>query len=249
MNAIRPASNSSPDPHLSWRESAYVEQLFASEAHYLRQALKLLSGPRVLQIGCLIEQRGIDGLDLPQLIRSHCNQEIPAWASLTADPAFLPLDADSISGVILPHMLEAHELPHQVLREVHRVLRPDGCLLLTGFNPFSLVGLQRYVRPAAVYPGHYYSVRRVMDWLQLLGFEVVSSAMYQYAPLSKSQRLRSAFNFLNSVGDRWLPMFGGGYMICAKKRDAGLTLVGQLKFSRTKQKLGSAAAAKVSHGN
>jgi hypothetical protein len=144
--------------------------------------------------------------------------------------------------VVLPHILEVHELPHQVLREAHRVLMPEGHIVLTGFNPNSLLGLQRWLRPTSVCAGRYYSIRRVIDWLQLLGFDVVGSSMFHYAPLSGSKRLKNTFQFLESVGDRWLPMAGGGYMISAKKREGSATMVGRLKYTAKKSKLVAATA-------
>lgn len=229
----------------SWLNTAYAKQLLACESPYLRQALKQITGPRVLQIGNVVEQPVIEELDFPQLvITSQCNRA--ERATVHADPAFLPIQADSIASVILPHSLESHELPHQVLREAHRVLMSDGYLLLTGLNPVSLVGLQRWLMPWATIRGQYYTPKRVIDWLQLLGFEVVGSAMFQYAPLSKSPRVQKIFRFLNPVGDRWLPMLGGGYMITAKKREIGMNLVGRVRFSRAKRNMAGAAPAKLS---
>jgi hypothetical protein len=39
--------------------------------------------------------------------------------------------------------LEFHDDPHQILREVERVLIPEGEVIITGFNPLSLWGLRR----------------------------------------------------------------------------------------------------------
>ena len=234
-----------------WLENHYAQHCWSAERRHWQQALKQIAGPKVLQIGRILEQQVIAGLDLPQLILSVANAKRPSTNDvesdlLAADPAFLPFQPESISSVILPHVLEGHELPHQVLREVHRVLVPDGCLILTGFNPYSIMGVQRRLGLRSVLPGQYYSLKRVIDWLQLLGLEVVGSAMYQYAPLSKSPRLNSSFNFINAIGDRWLPMFGGGYMITAKKREASITLVGKVKFSRSKSRISAPSPAKIS---
>lgn len=235
----------------SWIESPYAEQYMSAERPHWQQALKQLTGPKVLQVGNLLEQKVIEDIDLPQLILS--DTEVSCQASrdiecdlLAADPAFLPFQAESISSVILPHILEMHALPHQVLREVHRVLIPDGCLILTGFNPHSLLGAQRRLRLKNVLEGQYYGSKRVIDWLQLLGLEVVCNAKYQYAPLTKSPRLNTGLNFINAMGSRWLPMFGGGYMITAKKREVGITLVGKVKFSPRKRRARVASPVKIS---
>ena len=226
---------------LDWSESPYGRKFLSVEATHTEDALKRIVGPCVLQVGDLLDTQQLQALDLPQwlIVNNYCPNSTSArtqfnteGSSIIADAAFLPFDADCMSSVILPHVLEGHKLPHQVLREAYRVLRPEGHLLLTGFNPFSLLGLQRYISNQAAYKGSYYTVKRVRDWLQLLGFEVRASAMYQYSPLLKGERSSAALNFLNSIGNRWLPMLGGGYMISARKREIGMNLVGRVRFSK-----------------
>ena len=65
--------------------------------------------------------------------------EADAGARLLIDPHFLPFANASIDLVILPHLLEFHASPHPILREVERVLVPEGSVIVTGFNPFSLL--------------------------------------------------------------------------------------------------------------
>lgn len=224
-----------------WRHSDYASNFFVAERPHLQSGLRQTIGPITLQIGSQIEQRIVDQLDLPYLLRT--SERDDTEAGLRSDPAFLPFNPDSFSTVILPHVLEWHRLPHQVLREAHRVLMSEGHILLTGFNPMSLMGMQRVLRPRAVEHGRYYTPKRVIDWLQLLGFEVIASSMFQYAPLSRSTRVQKTVAFLESLGDRWLPMFGGGYMIAARKRDAATTFVGRVRFKRNKPKLAARATS------
>src|SRR3977135_4741890 len=47
-------------------------------------------------------------------------------ASLAADPLQLPLASQSVDLVVLPHVLESHDHPHEVLRETERGLMPEG---------------------------------------------------------------------------------------------------------------------------
>ena len=229
---------------LAWRHSEYADCYFDRESSYLDAGLRQAVGPQALQVGRQIDQQIVDALDLPYLVR--LSSEFDSESDLAADPAFLPFSPDSFATVILPHVLERHQLPHQVLREAHRVLMSEGHIVVTGFNPMSFIGMQRLLRPKSVVRGRYYTPRRVIDWLQLLGFEVVASSMFHYAPLSKSPRIQKTFRFLESVGDRWLPMFGGGYMITAKKRDVGMTMIGRVRFNRPKAKLASTASAQSS---
>ena len=73
---------------------------------------------------------------------------LEAGAALAADPLQLPLASQSLDLVVLPHALESHRDPHQVLREAERVLMPEGQLVISGFNPLSLWGLRQHVRAA-----------------------------------------------------------------------------------------------------
>ena len=64
----------------------------------------------------------------------------PQESRLTLVSAFdeLPFDSQSLDLVVLPHVLEFAAEPHQVLREVERVLIPEGRVIVCGFNPASL---------------------------------------------------------------------------------------------------------------
>ena len=232
--------------NIAWQRSDYAQQLFAAERLILELAMRQAVGPSTLQIGGMLDESVVMDCDLPFLIRSSFRpSNTDKVVDMYSDPAFLPFAPESFSTVVLPHVIEGHELPHQVLREAHRVLQHEGHLVLSGFNPFSILGAQRWLHKRAAFKGQYYSARRVIDWLQLLGFDVVAKATYQYAPLSKSPRTRKSMQFLESVGHRLLPMTGGGYMITAKRRDVGMTLVGKVKYKNSKRARLATSAAKA----
>lgn len=224
----------------TWLESAYGRQFLESESEFTRRALRQISGPCVLQIGPVIHDEAVINLDLPQLVRMGRSLNVDHhYFDLSANSAFLPFADESFASVLLPHALEGHELPHQVLREVHRVLMPEGQLLLTCFNPYSAIGIQRLVRPVSTVKGPYYSSRRVKDWLHLLGFEINASATYHYAPLCKSDYLTRKLKFINYMGDRWAPMLGGSFLLVARKKELGMRLVGRTQaFSSKKKRAG-----------
>ena len=237
----------SPQGQENWLASPFGQSFLDCERRHLDRAVKLLNGPQILLLGDVLNTTSLEQLDFPQLVQVNQSFGIKhkVGTQVMADHAFLPFDAGVFSGVVLPHVLEGHELPHQVLREAHRVLRSNGHLVLSGFNPFSLLGMQRVLRTKAAAKGTYYSITRVRDWLRLLGFELSGSVIYQHAPLCKSKGLRDATRFINSIGDRWLPMIGGSYMITARKRDLGMTMVGPVRYSRKKArpKLASATTS------
>lgn len=140
----------------------------------------------------------------------------------------LPFSANSIDLVVMPHILEFHEDPHQILREVERILIPDGQLIVTGFNPLSLWGLRRKVLrdPGNILnSGNFISVLRLRDWLHLLSFEVDRGNFGCYAPPFRHEHWLKRFHFMEAAGDRWWSFAGGVYMLRAVKRVRGMRLI------------------------
>src|SRR5690606_8063677 len=64
---------------------------------------------------------------------------------VVAEPENLPFGTQSIDLLVLPHGLECAPNPHQVLREIERVLVPEGRVVISGFNPWSLWGARERV--------------------------------------------------------------------------------------------------------
>jgi len=147
------------------------------------------------------------------------------------DYAELPFATQSLDLVVMPHVLEFAAEPHQVLREVERVLMPEGQLIITGFNPASLWGMRQvtariagaHYLPAA---GEFISMPRVKDWLKLLNMGVSHSHFGCYAPAARTERWLSRFAFMDRAGPRYWPYFGAVYMVQAIKRVKGMRLIG-----------------------
>lgn len=148
--------------------------------------------------------------------------------SLHCHPEQLPMASQSLDLVALPHMLEFSANPHQMLREVERVLRPEGRLLVAGFNPLSLWGLRRALnrnREDWPWQGRFIHLNRIKDWLALLGFEVAGGRMCCYAPPINRAGLIRRSGFLEAAGDRWWALGGGVYLLHAVKRVTGMRLI------------------------
>jgi SAM-dependent methyltransferase len=175
-------------------------------------------------------QLGLPEIDFLRANRITLRQRIGDEGSvaLRCDLHHLPFASASIDLVVLPHILEFHADPHQILREVERILIPDGQLVITGFNPISLWGLrQRMSRARDGFPsnGHYLSVLRLKDWLQLLSFEVERGNFGRYAPPCQTRRWLRRWRFMEAAGDRWWSFAGGIYLLRAVKRVRGMRLI------------------------
>ena len=175
--------------------------------------------------------------------------------ALHCDFDALPFDNQSLDLVVLPHALEWARDPHMALREVERVLVPEGRVVIVGFNPASLWGLRQQLgrwrrwftwgsSRALFLPrdGDFMRYRRLRDWLRLLSFEVEAGRFGCYRPPLASAQWLSRFEWMERVGDRWWPVFGAVYFVVAVKRVRGMRLVGMV---RTQRANGHAAPAPV----
>ena len=135
----------------------------------------------------------------------------------------LPFANDSINLVILHHTLDTNSNPHQTLREVCRVLRSGGHIVIVGFNPFSSWGLRKLINRSKKVPwsNRFLTPHRLEDWLSLLDFQTsFVSHQFYLPPISKLNWLRR-FGFLEKLGQRLRLPLGAFYVIQAQKRVAG----------------------------
>lgn len=184
-------------------------------------------------------QVGLPNLDFLRANRmpfkAYVGSESPAvpatdWASVVlAQPEYLPFESQSVDLIVLPHGLEASTHPHQVLREVERVLVPEGRVVISGFNPWSLWGLRHrtpYLAPWLPQPAQaQVSLPRLKDWLKLLSFDIEFGHFGCYVPPFRSQKWLARFAFTESAGNRWWPVCGAVYVVSAVKRVAGMRLI------------------------
>lgn len=206
----------------SWLQSPFGRYVIAHEQRCFDQAVADIFGFNAVQIG-FPAQDFLRNSRIPYRYRAAVDGQVSAWCQAEQ----LPFASSSIDLIVLPHALEFAENPHQVLREVERVLLPEGHVVLSGFNPLSLWGLRQMFCHQCEYPWHgdFLTLLRIKDWLALLGLEVVGGRMACYAPPLAREKWLARFAFLDRAGDRWWPMMGGVYFLTAKKRVSGVRLI------------------------
>jgi SAM-dependent methyltransferase len=214
-----------------WYNSSLGEAVADAEREQLQQVLPNLFGYHLLQLGAPMEQEMFTSSrinhrmildDVPPLLPNTA----PERSRFLSRSDRLPFPAASLDVLLLPHTMEYADNPHEVLREVERVLIPDGHVVIIGFNPWSLFGLARLVtgwRSTTLWSGHFYSAMRVRDWLTLLGFDTVVVQKYFFQPPLQHRRLLRSLVRLEQLLRRWWPLPGGGYVLVAKKREITLT--------------------------
>ena len=191
-------------------------------------------------------------LGLPQLDGLHTNRMSHQWLALdqwgqmhqgqARSPALftdfcaLPFPSSSLDLVVLPHALEYSADPHATLREVERVLVPEGRVVICGLNPLSLWGLRqgrdrlcrRLGLGSLFLPegGEFIAYWRLRDWLRLLSLEVEQGEFGCYKPALRSEKWLQRFDWMDRAGARWWPILGAAYFLVAVKRVRGMRLLG-----------------------
>ncbi|PCI22839.1 MAG: SAM-dependent methyltransferase [Piscirickettsiaceae bacterium] len=158
------------------------------------------------------------------------------YPRVVGDASGLPIDTHSIDIVIMPHTLEFEDNPHQVLREVSRVLKPEGIVLLTGFNPWAFWHVPRFipkVKQRTPWNGRFISRYRVLDWLKLLNFEIEVSQGCCLFPLHKKRKDGLRYTMLEKVL-AWLPFIPAAYFVMGVKRVTKGTSVFQFQNLKDK---------------
>lgn len=205
-----------------WFATPQGGYVLAREQEYFDRAVSDIFGFNALQLG-LPEHDFLRSSRMPLRFIGASQASADVRLCFTE----LPFDSDSVDLVLMPHVLEFSEHPHQILREVERVMMPEGSLVISGFNPFSLWGIRRMAGCREGYPwnGHFITLLRLKDWLALLGFEVVGGRFAAYAPPVQTGKWLERYAFMEKAGDRWWAVGGGVYLLHAVKRVPGMRLI------------------------
>lgn len=218
-----------------WLDSAPGHYLLDWERRQFETTVADLFGYHALQLG-LPQLDTLAANRMPHRWQFTDSTKIATRASAVADFTALPFSEGSIDLIAMPHTLDLSADPHATLRDVDRVLVPDGRVVLCGLNPASLWGLRQ--RRARLYrrlgwgqlflpeAGEFIGYWRLRDWLRLLNFEVESVRFGCYRPAFRRAEWLRRYAWMDGVGRRWWPIFGAAYFLVAVKRVRGVRLLG-----------------------
>jgi SAM-dependent methyltransferase len=258
----------------AWLQSAPGRVLLHWEQACLDSAVADVFGYHALQLG-LPEMDGLranrmphrwvasDSLHVPQTLDMPPPDDaristLPSGQSVALHCDFdaLPFANQSLDLVVLPHALELARDPHLLLREVERVLVPEGRVMIIGFNPASLWGLRQRLghtrravglgrRSPLFLPraGEFLNYWRLRDWLRLLSFEIEGGRFGCYRPPYASARWLERSAWIEQLGERWWPVLGAVYFLVAVKRVRGMRLVGLVRHEVPKVRAAKAVVS------
>jgi len=157
--------------------------LQSMEAQYLQRAITMGCKQRQLQIGGLGWETDFIDCSLYQnyVILDDKNIGCDCALKLNAKSYNLPIKTESIDLVILPHLLEFDAHRFQTMREVNRILKPGGELIILNFNPYSLSVRCQFLwdrKLANSWRAHFISRTRLLDWLKLMNFDLLATVEF-----------------------------------------------------------------------
>jgi SAM-dependent methyltransferase len=200
-----------------WLATPLGELTTATESSLAEKAMACMFGDMAVQLGPWGE---------PDLFLRHSKTRRSVLAGaypsegvdLVCEPSSLALASDSVDTLILPHTLELTERPRETLREVHRVLVGDGQVVLMCFDPLSLWGFYKRSGRLPLAGSSAVSIRRLFDWLTLLGLEPVHWERYLYVPPLNYAAVAQRADGVAGVGRKLWPFASGAFMVVASKR-------------------------------
>ncbi|SES80415.1 Methyltransferase domain-containing protein [Nitrosomonas marina] len=206
-----------------WFATPLGQYVVEHEFLYFDQAVANIFGYNAMQLGMpYFDFLRMNRMPLRFTAGTECDNEMKAASD------HLPIAGDTIDLVIVPHVLEFNKNPHQILREVYRVLIPEGHVVISGFNPISLWGVHNFFvseREEFPWNGDFIALPRLKDWLKLFNFEMKGGKLCCYTPPFKQDNWRQRFRFMEDAGDRWWPISGGVYFLHAVKHKYGMRVI------------------------
>lgn len=160
-----------------WYRQPRLRPLIDAQAALLRNGLERAFGYYLVQLGAPWPDSPAAEVKVSThvLVEARAHKQ-PPFETVVADFDQLPFARESVDVAVLPHSLETVSDPYHLLRQVDRMLVLDGYVGICGFNPFSLSNqrLRRVGRDRAVFrSANWIGMHRVVDWLNLLGYEII----------------------------------------------------------------------------
>lgn len=136
----------------------------------------------------------------------------------------LSFESESMHLIYAAHVLGGLRNPHETLREMARVLAPEGVIVVAGFNPLSSWGIRKsctWFKKQNPWEHEFLTQYRVVDWLKLLGFEILDLQHLFYRLPINNQVVLDKTKFLEA----WKFLPPGVHVVVARKHVTPITPV------------------------
>lgn len=231
-------SKKNTNKFIDWSKTPLGKQITTEEEKNLVQVLEKSFGYFFLQLGANPYNSLDKHIQLSHKIYLDNDDLQNDKNSMIASPIHMPIQSDSIDTILLGHTIDTIKEKHELLRECSRVLITGGQLIIVSFNPYSYIALKRFLNCRSMHGPWLKGMltrSRVLDWLELLEFDVVSSlTVFPSLPLGNYLN-NKWMQFLSRGGNKNIFPFGSSYIIVAKKKEGQLITI-KTKWSNGQEK-------------
>ena len=225
-----------------WLASPSADKFFSQEKRSFARLSSALCGQIGVQLTLSEKKNYIGDINVSSafhLLQRHRNlaqkiESVQECNYVVADLEALPFSSNQFAVVIVPQMNLFSIDPYAALREIYRITANEGVIMISGINLFSLIGLQARLAPSKFPFLPTVSQSQMKEWLSLLGCEIIGGDLFHYSALLNKPREKALAKKVEKIGNRWMPMFSGGYWLLARKRLFGQMLSQPNSFSRYK---------------
>lgn len=207
----------------AWFDTATGRQVHYLERECIDRLVEDIHGYYALQIGNPSKNMLISSPIKTRVLAGRASR-----CDVLVDCGSLPFASAELDLVVIAHALEFSAEPEAIVRESFRCLRPEGHIIVVGFNPAGIYGLRRALDLGGDYPWHgeFIRAKRVRDWLKILGFATRAGYCLGFAPPWLAGERPWLRRLCEDAGRRWWPLLGGVYVMHAIKRVPAVKLMG-----------------------
>lgn len=171
-----------------------------------------------------------------------CHSLVSPFLAHERQPGFIegdlheiPIMTGSVDLVVMPHTLEYVDNPRHLIHEACRIVKPEGLIVVMGFNPYSMWGVRRLISQHEVpWASTFNNAYQIKNWLRLSDFQIEDHKSVFFRPPVNHESTFKKLEFFEYIGNL-LHFFGGIYCIAARAKVIPLTPI-RMKW---KQQLGA----------
>ena len=221
----------------TWYTSPVGRCMLPIERGYIDKFLPNLYGYHLVQVGGPVDFTFTQSSPIHHQVQMGpvMGKRFPGdWVH--ADGECLPLRPNSIDLVFCPHTLECLEDPMAGLVDMVESLVTGGHLMLTGFNPWSLLGAwARNSQDPFFSELNWCGPSQMQDWLRSLGMTVKVHVTYFFRPPVPQRAWLQKLLLMDTVGQFICPDHGGAFLMVAQKGSDNLLKIRQQQAVRRRR--------------
>ncbi|OGT44492.1 MAG: hypothetical protein A3F42_01580 [Gammaproteobacteria bacterium RIFCSPHIGHO2_12_FULL_37_34] len=210
------------------------QELLRVEQHSISMLLSKCLGKHALTIGVPHQAALLKTTKIPcQSLISPLVMHENSFDYIEGDFHDLPIATGSIDLVLLPHTLEFTDKPRKLLSDACRIVKPEGLIIIYGFNPYSTWGIRRALTKnnRAPWSANFIHLYKIKNWLRLADFALEQEKSMMFLPPLNYEFIYRKFHFLETIGRTCLAAVGGVYALVARAKVIPLTPI-RLKWKQ-----------------